>query len=269
MLTVVVALVGLAALTVVLLTAGSIGRWLTVRALGVRGVPFPFGASARWCWTTPSLVPQALGVVGCILATYAASGALVAAGTWSTGMEVADETSMRVNVEAGGPAAAAGVQDGDRVDAVNGERVTSWSELRGAVGRHPLEPIDLSVTRDGREVHAQVTPDRSGLVRIRMPMRHQDATLGECLRAGAAAPAMFLYATARGVAGTLAGSSRAEVAGPVAIVRESERRSPPGPGNLVTFLGLIGAYMLPPMAIAALFTGPGRRKRLGKPHPAR
>jgi membrane-associated protease RseP (regulator of RpoE activity) len=259
---VLVALVGLAALPVILFAAGSVGRWLTVRALGVRGVPFPFGAGKRWSWTTTSFGPQALGFLGNVAAMYAVSGVLVAIGTGSAGLDVPDEASMRVNVEAGGPAAAAGIQDGDQVDAVNGESVTSWDALRGAVRAHPLGRVDVTVRRDGRESHLLVTPDRSGLVRLQVPVQHREATVGECLRLGVAMPAMFLYANARGVLVSLVGASHEQVAGPVAIVRETSRQSEHG--NLVAFLGLMAAFMFVPLAIAALFTGPGRRRRTNR-----
>src|ERR1019366_6341510 len=128
-----------------MLTGASVGRWLVVRVLGVRGVPFPFGANARWCWTTASVVPQALGLLGSLAGMYAVPGAAIAAGTWSAGVVEADETSMRLVVDPKGPAFDADVWDGDRVLSVNGERMTSWDAFRGAVARHPGEAIDLSV----------------------------------------------------------------------------------------------------------------------------
>src|ERR1700679_2933398 len=99
MLLVVVGLVGLVGLTAALVAGGYVGRWLVVRALGVRGVPFPFGAGTRWCWSGASVLPQALGLVGSILGMYAVSGAMIGLGTWSTGVDDPDEASMRVHVD--------------------------------------------------------------------------------------------------------------------------------------------------------------------------
>jgi hypothetical protein len=88
MLRVVLAIVALAGLTGVLVVGGQVGRWLAVRALGVRGVPFPFGAVTRWCWTSASALPQALGFVGSLLGMYVVSGTMIALGTQITGRDV-------------------------------------------------------------------------------------------------------------------------------------------------------------------------------------
>ena len=63
------------------------------------------------------------------LTNYFFASVLIFFGLLIGGKEVADETSMKVFVEAG-PAQAAGVQTGDRVLAVNGQDVHNWEELR-------------------------------------------------------------------------------------------------------------------------------------------
>jgi hypothetical protein len=252
------AVVGLAGLMVLLLLAGSIGRWLAVRSLGVRGVPFPFGAGARWSWTTSSVFPQLLGIAGSVACMYTAIGAVMAVGVWGAGVDGADETNMHVVVEPDGPADRAGVQQGDRVDAVNGERVTTWDALRGAIAAHPRERVDLDVTRDGASVRIVVTPDASGRIRVGRPVVHRDATVGEGLYAGIVGPAYVLFAVMRSVAMTIAGQERAYVGGPFAIVREAGRQS--RGVDAIAYFGVLGAYLLPPFAIGAVFIGPGRRR---------
>lgn len=50
----------------------------------------------------------------------------------------------------GGPAEQAGLQAGDRIVAVGDQRVTSWSQLRDAVGRRQAgETVSITVERDG------------------------------------------------------------------------------------------------------------------------
>jgi S1-C subfamily serine protease len=53
-------------------------------------------------------------------------------------------------VELGGPAARAGIQPGDIITAVNGERIESWNDfVRDAVVTKKIgETIQLSVVRD-------------------------------------------------------------------------------------------------------------------------
>jgi regulator of sigma E protease len=253
-----VGLLGLAFLSGALFVALSTGRWIAVRALGVRGVPFPFGASARWDFATASLVPQAVGLLGALIAVYAVPGAMMTAGVLWNGTDGLDEASMRVDVERGGPADTAGVRDGDRIEAVNDTPVTSWNALRAAIGVHRGDVV-LVVARDGQTEHLIVTPDAACRIGVRVPIVHRDARLGEALHLGAVGPAMLFVDIARGVVMTLVGSEKAQIAGPVGIVRESERAQ--GRGHRLEFLAVLGAYEMPFFAVAALFTGPGRRKR--------
>jgi len=39
----------------------------------------------------------------------------------------------------------AGVKDGDKITAVNGESVKDWDQLRKAISAHPGEEIDLAL----------------------------------------------------------------------------------------------------------------------------
>ncbi len=105
-----------------------------------------------------------------------------------------------------------------------------------------------------------MTPDASGRIRVAVPVVHHEANPGESLVAGVVGPALFLAENARAIARVVMGSERLQVQGPVGMVRETDRQSALGPARAVVFLGYIGAYLLPLLAVGALFTGPGRRK---------
>jgi membrane-associated protease RseP (regulator of RpoE activity) len=255
---------------VAMIAVSAAGRWAAVRLLGVRGVPFPFGASARWSWTTSSVVPQALGIAGSIVATYAMAGVLYAGGACITGVDIEDSTSMRVRVNRGGRADQGGIRSGDRVDAIDGERVTSWDALRNAVRKHPSEPIDVTLWRDGGALHATVTPDDTGRIGVVAPVEHESVGVGRFAAITALAPAGILYSTAQSWLRMVSGTERLDVAGPIAIVRQAEGDAHGSHGwggwhgwrgwNLLLALGLVGTYTLPIFAITAVFTGPGRRR---------
>lgn len=57
------------------------------------------------------------------------------------------------------PAAAAGLQEGDLVTSVNGEKIGSWTEFSEAIQESPGIPMAVEVDRDGRQVELSVTPD--------------------------------------------------------------------------------------------------------------
>jgi regulator of sigma E protease len=56
------------------------------------------------------------------------------------------------------PAAAAGLQNGDRILQVAGESVTNWDEMSAAIRRYPEQSISLVWERDGRSIEAQIVP---------------------------------------------------------------------------------------------------------------
>jgi len=61
-------------------------------------------------------------------------------------------------VMAGSPAMAAGFKEGDRVVAIEGQAVHTWSEMTGLVKESPNRPLKVDVNRDGRTVTLTVTP---------------------------------------------------------------------------------------------------------------
>jgi len=65
------------------------------------------------------------------------------------------------SVERGSPAARAGLRQGDRVTAINGERVeTSGALVRGIAAIPPGQTVRLSILRDGRQAELLVTIGR-------------------------------------------------------------------------------------------------------------
>ncbi|MBI3264583.1 MAG: RIP metalloprotease RseP [Acidobacteria bacterium] len=68
--------------------------------------------------------------------------------------------SVRPPVVPGDPADKAGIQRGDVVLAVNGERITFARQLSEAIAKHPEEPIVITVERAGSRRDIRVTPVR-------------------------------------------------------------------------------------------------------------
>ncbi len=77
------------------------------------------------------------------------------------GIELARPTIPPVigQVVSGGPADQAGLQPGDRVVAVNGEPVDDWVTFARIVRKHPGEPLQVTVERDGRPLTLTVVPE--------------------------------------------------------------------------------------------------------------
>ena len=58
----------------------------------------------------------------------------------------------------GEPAMKAGLKPGDKVIAVDGKPIDGWEAFVGVVQKHPDNPLDLSVSRGGEDIHVTVTP---------------------------------------------------------------------------------------------------------------
>lgn len=70
-------------------------------------------------------------------------------------------TSDRQACEPGDPAAPgaeAGVKPGDRIVSIDGTAIESWEQSTAIIRKHPGEPLDFVVVRDGKEVALTITP---------------------------------------------------------------------------------------------------------------
>ena len=64
------------------------------------------------------------------------------------------------SVQEGSPAAAAGIEVGDRILVMDGKAIDGWTDLVQHIALRAETPIDVVLERDGREVELTVTPVR-------------------------------------------------------------------------------------------------------------
>jgi regulator of sigma E protease len=69
-------------------------------------------------------------------------------------------------VVVGEPAAEAGIQPGDVVVTVNGQRITFAQDLSDVIAKHPEDPLTIDLLRAGRPVEVHVTPMRRGKIGV-------------------------------------------------------------------------------------------------------
>ena len=63
-------------------------------------------------------------------------------------------------VTAGSPAAAAGLQSGDRVLIANGHAISSWNDLVDDIRGSNGQPLNLTIQRDGKQIPVVIIPAR-------------------------------------------------------------------------------------------------------------
>jgi regulator of sigma E protease len=69
-----------------------------------------------------------------------------------------------ISLNAGEPGDKAGLKPGDIVTAVNGDPITFNEQLREAIAKHPEEPIQIAILRNGSPMTITATPMRSGKI---------------------------------------------------------------------------------------------------------
>ncbi|TQM65535.1 RIP metalloprotease RseP [Klugiella xanthotipulae] len=57
------------------------------------------------------------------------------------------------------PGAAAGLEPGDTIVSINGEKITDWAQIRDAISDSPNQPLDMVIERDGVEKALTMTPE--------------------------------------------------------------------------------------------------------------
>lgn len=57
------------------------------------------------------------------------------------------------------PAAEAGLQQGDRITAIDGQEISTWTELVGVIQQSPDQSLSFEIDRNGQAVSTEITPD--------------------------------------------------------------------------------------------------------------
>jgi len=71
---------------------------------------------------------------------------------------VEETPPLVTSVMQGSPASLAGFMPGDRVVAIDGHTIYTWSQMTTQVREHPQKPLKLEVLRDGKRTALTVTP---------------------------------------------------------------------------------------------------------------
>ncbi|MBB4072146.1 M50 family metallopeptidase [Canibacter oris] len=135
-------------------------------------------ARAFWRLTTPRKIAVMFGgpavnlVLGCVLLAVLVCGIGVPQQTTTVGTVAA---CLEFTATADGscdssdpqsPAAAAGLQPGDKILAINSEPLSSWQQARTIFGENPEQPLQLTILRDEQQQTLTLTPAAATRVRL-------------------------------------------------------------------------------------------------------
>jgi regulator of sigma E protease len=156
----------------------------------------------------------------------------------------------------GMPAYRAGLQEGDVITAVNGEKVDNWYEMRELIAGHPDDQVELTVLRED-EIRSLIVPLESGILSdseqkmIGITQKHsvsyfQRHGLLESIKFGAWSSANFVivncYALYRLI--VKPADVKNQLGGPVMIVMLSQQTARMGWGPVFAFMAAISLILM-------------------------
>jgi regulator of sigma E protease len=159
----------------------------------------------------------------------------------------------------GQPAAAAGIQAGDRIVSVNGQMVEQYYDLPRLIEPLPDQTVEIGVVRDGQELQFELKTRKSGDkgkigVSPVLPTMVQKLAPIAAVRAAAVECRRMTYQTFRVIGQLLTGkTSIRQMSGPVGIAQISGDAARSGFQTLIMFMGIIslqlGIFNLLPIPI--------------------
>jgi regulator of sigma E protease len=199
-------------------------------------------------YANASLWARVVTIVAGPLSNYFFASVLMFFGFLLAGRLDIDDTSMRVDVNPGGPAEMAGIKDGDRFITADDAPIHSWDDLKAVVTAHPAEAVDVVVERDGVQSHHSVTPvpkgqKYEGKIEVGPYSRIVKVDAKEALLLSVIEPAKVVTGTITGMIRWATGKEKAELSGPVGIVKETAGAVKSGAGDTFKFLGALSAYL--------------------------
>jgi hypothetical protein len=125
-----------------------------------------------------------------------------------------------IEVVPSGPAAAAGLQSGDRIVSVAGIPVELVADLKHALATQSEGRVELVFERDGRQIRTKVMPDANRRIAVQLGPNAGPVSLGHAIRGGAAYPYEVLAETFS----ALTGQVQAELSGPIGVTKATARQ---------------------------------------------
>lgn len=162
------------------------------------------------------------------------------------------------SIIAGKPAETAGLQEGDRVIAINGESVATWKEFSTRIqGSEAGVPLTLSLERGGEELSATVTPQKDAasgrnVVGVMSSVLHYDVGFFESISLAVSHTGAIIYMMADGIYRIILEMSGAGLAGPIGVAQMAGEVAEMGILPLLSFT----AFLSINLAIINLFPIP-------------
>jgi regulator of sigma E protease len=195
-------------------------------------------------YANASLLGRVLTIFGGPFANYAFASVLFFLSFFFGGRVF---LSTEFNVIDGRPAAAAHLENGDKIVEIDGVAVREWEQMADIIAKHPGQDLTIVVDRKGQRVTAHVTPaNDGGRGKIGVEARGAkkiDVSAKEAAVLAMTKPPMVVRDLVVGIAQYFTGKAEGELSGPAGIVKETARAAKSGWTDLLYFLGALSAYL--------------------------
>lgn len=237
-----------------------VGRLLAGRAFRVGDRVAPFGEARPSGFDRARPGARLAITLAGPLAIYVYVAALCVAGfALGAGVEVGTTVESVVSAS---PAAAAGLQRGDRLISVAGRPTRVPAEVRAAVLSAGESAVEVLADREGRQLRLAVVSGADHKLGITFGPNLEPVSLVAAIRRGGAFPGAMLITAVEGTIKREAG----EVMGPIGFVRATAHQT--GGGDRLLMIGSGATAGLLVFVLAALALWPPRTRGGAEPPPA-
>ena len=173
----------------------------------------------------------------------------------ANGIVEADPSSEVGSLAEDYPAAAAGIQPGDEITAINGQSISSWEELTTIIHARPGETVEVTWVRDG-ETFRRVMETRAtetlvddeirtvGMIGIGPVVTTRPAGFAEAVVSGFALTKRWFVLTYKSLAMIVTGkASLKDVGGPIMIAQLAGQSAQSGFSTLLGLLAIISVNL--------------------------
>ena len=142
------------------------------------------------------------------------------------------------------PAAMAGLQKGDRIDAINGEKVDEWDDIVRLVRGADESPMKIAYTRNGEARQATVIPvhdkqENRMLIGVMGALDTRQPGVLEAARTAIWKTGYVIYQMVAGLVQIFTGDAAAELAGPLGVMQMTGTVAKLGFAALMNFAALL------------------------------
>jgi len=169
------------------------------------------------------------------------------------------------NIIPGYPAEKAGLQVGDKIVAVNGQKVDSWKKVVSIVNAHPNQQMDITVQRNNKNFQAKITPQlekerKIGLIGITPKIISEKMGVLAAIKNGFLQTVGITGAIIVGLKQMITGQIASDISGPIGIAQLAGQAAKTGLESVLRLtavlsinLGLFNLFPIPALDGGRLF----------------